>query len=221
MDGEMERPKRPGPEMEEQAHQSPKDDTPKRRRRPPLSCVTCRRRKLKCDRCSPCSQCIKSRDPNNCTYILKSSHIPDDDQLEGEGSMSGGDGHRAASMERNLHVFHARGDTSRVVKNAGSSRADELRELQGRVAMLENALAKDTASSPTLYTPESLDDSGGVGGSGGYKGVAPMVDVLPDPCFRGTNDKTRYVGRTNYVLSMYLVSSFFFKKKKWWKYEQD
>lgn len=177
-------------------------NAPKRRRRPPLSCITCRRRKLKCDRCSPCSQCVKSRTPDNCSYVIQPGLAPDGEPLDGEESMSGGDGHRAPSMERNLHVFHARGD-SRVAKNTGSSRADELRELRGRVMMLESALAKDAAS-PLMHTPESLDD-------GGYKrlreeGVAPMVDVLPDPCFRGTNDKTRYVGRSNYALTMYLVS---------------
>lgn len=197
--------------MEDQANKSPKDVEPKRRRRPPLSCITCRRRKLKCDRCAPCSQCIKSRTPDNCSYVIQPGVTPDEEPLEGEGPVAG-DGPRATSMERNLHVFHARGD-SRVAKTAGSSRTDELRELRGRVMMLESALAKSTMSSlssPLMHTPESLDDGGG----GGYKrpreeGVAPMVDVLPDPCFRGTNDKTRYVGRSNYALTMYLVSDLY------------
>ena len=34
---------------------------PLRRRRPALSCITCRRRKIKCDRKSPCSHCVSSR----------------------------------------------------------------------------------------------------------------------------------------------------------------
>jgi hypothetical protein len=33
-------------------------ETPRKRRRPPLSCTECRRRKVKCDRKQPCSHCI-------------------------------------------------------------------------------------------------------------------------------------------------------------------
>jgi len=33
----------------------------KRRRRPALSCVQCRARKVRCDRNSPCSQCVKTK----------------------------------------------------------------------------------------------------------------------------------------------------------------
>lgn len=41
---------------------------PKKRRRPALACAQCRARKVRCDRTSPCSNCIKSRIPD-CTYI--------------------------------------------------------------------------------------------------------------------------------------------------------
>ncbi|KAJ3498668.1 hypothetical protein NLG97_g937 [Lecanicillium saksenae] len=40
----------------------------KKRRRPPLSCEQCRKRKVKCDRAEPCNQCVKSN-PENCTYV--------------------------------------------------------------------------------------------------------------------------------------------------------
>jgi hypothetical protein len=33
-------------------------ETPRKRRRPPLSCTECRRRKVKCDRKQPCSHCV-------------------------------------------------------------------------------------------------------------------------------------------------------------------
>jgi hypothetical protein len=39
----------------------------KRRRRPALSCAECRRRKIKCDRNTPCQHCIQSRNAP-CTY---------------------------------------------------------------------------------------------------------------------------------------------------------
>ena len=44
-----------------------------KRNRRPLSCTTCRDRKLKCDRQQPCSACTKRGDPPNCEY---SSVVP-------------------------------------------------------------------------------------------------------------------------------------------------
>ncbi|KAJ0422507.1 hypothetical protein BJY00DRAFT_77989 [Aspergillus carlsbadensis] len=38
------------------------------RRRPPLACEQCRRRKIGCDRKSPCSNCMRSR-RSSCTYV--------------------------------------------------------------------------------------------------------------------------------------------------------
>jgi hypothetical protein len=40
---------------------------PRKRRRPALSCVECRRRKIKCDRCTPCGHCVQLK-ITKCTY---------------------------------------------------------------------------------------------------------------------------------------------------------
>ncbi|KAI8632912.1 hypothetical protein F5Y19DRAFT_333649 [Xylariaceae sp. FL1651] len=39
----------------------------RQKRRPPLACIQCRRRKIKCDRCQPCQQCQKAGN-EYCTY---------------------------------------------------------------------------------------------------------------------------------------------------------
>ena len=39
---------------------------PRRRRRPALSCIECRRRKIKCDRTEPCRNCVST--DSQCTY---------------------------------------------------------------------------------------------------------------------------------------------------------
>ncbi|KAE9373126.1 hypothetical protein N431DRAFT_406457 [Stipitochalara longipes BDJ] len=46
--------------------------TPRKRRRPALSCVQCRRRKVKCDRKSPCTQCSQY---NNTTCIYDDPEV--------------------------------------------------------------------------------------------------------------------------------------------------
>ena len=51
----------------------------RRRRRPALACERCRQRKIKCDRNSPCTQCIRARyEP--CTYV------PDDHPARNRGN---------------------------------------------------------------------------------------------------------------------------------------
>ncbi|KAF1993972.1 hypothetical protein P154DRAFT_47270 [Amniculicola lignicola CBS 123094] len=46
-----------------------------RRRRPALSCVECRRRKVKCDRNDPCANCVTARCP--CAYKTHGNSRPD------------------------------------------------------------------------------------------------------------------------------------------------
>ena len=42
-------------------------EPPRKRRRPALSCLECRRRKIKCDRVRPCGPCTHSKSPS-CTF---------------------------------------------------------------------------------------------------------------------------------------------------------
>ncbi|KAK3387509.1 fungal-specific transcription factor domain-containing protein [Podospora didyma] len=53
-----------------------------KRPRPVKSCIECRKRKLKCDRLGPCSQCQKSR--RHCRYAEHESGAISDDISEGE-----------------------------------------------------------------------------------------------------------------------------------------
>ncbi|KAI1172617.1 hypothetical protein F4777DRAFT_497396 [Nemania sp. FL0916] len=47
------------------------EELPRRRRRPALSCLACRRRKIKCDRATPCARCVSVGTP--CTYRVRVS----------------------------------------------------------------------------------------------------------------------------------------------------
>jgi len=48
---------------------------PRKRRRPALSCVECRRRKIKCDRRMPCSHCMQLKS-TICTYPETHADVP-------------------------------------------------------------------------------------------------------------------------------------------------
>lgn len=45
--------------------------TSNKRARPTLSCLECRRKKLKCDRAQPCLQCMKVDRQSSCTYASR------------------------------------------------------------------------------------------------------------------------------------------------------
>ena len=47
---------------------------PLRRRRPALSCVGCRRRKIKCDRTDPCAHCVSTN--SQCVYKVAYGNEP-------------------------------------------------------------------------------------------------------------------------------------------------
>ncbi|RFU76806.1 c6 zinc finger [Trichoderma arundinaceum] len=61
-------------QLQQDAPKAPAPNAPeKKRRRPPLSCEQCRKRKIRCDRTQPCTNCVKSNIPS-CTYAPY--HIP-------------------------------------------------------------------------------------------------------------------------------------------------
>jgi hypothetical protein len=56
------------------------ESNPRKRPRPVVSCLRCRHKKLKCDRTSPCENCIKASVADTCTYS-RDGHVPTKDQL--------------------------------------------------------------------------------------------------------------------------------------------
>ena len=173
---------------------------PPRRRRPPLSCCICRRRKLKCDREMPCGQCVKSKKPDDCVYSASVGEWREAAKAEGwEGPPFATEIDREP-IQRGLHVFDSK---NRVTKPSRQQR-DDVQDLRGRVKALENALSRHSGS---IRTPETLGDGSSDAGTRLENGVGEGIDSLPEHCFRGSNGRTRYVGRSNYALSMSVVSS--------------
>lgn len=185
-----------------------------RRRRPPLSCTECRRRKLKCDRSLPCGQCVRSKTADSCVFVgpqpgassdaaqrmsppvsrMRIPNGPADDSSTGAGGM---------------FVFDSKLGPKSNSKNRVSKRgqSDELSELRNRLRLLENSLSK----SHVVPTPETS-----VGEVEGFSevnasvtdlaGVDDRVRFLPDCSFRGKKGKTRYFGRSHYSTTVSFVS---------------
>ncbi|KAK4204731.1 fungal-specific transcription factor domain-containing protein [Triangularia verruculosa] len=114
-----------------------------KRPRPVKSCVECRKRKLKCDRITPCSQCQKSRRP--CRYT---------DQENGIGS-DGSDGESAERpVKRPQHLANIiDGDHSRPFSQSNGMEHNHkpqvgLDEMASRLERLERIITEKT--SPTF-----------------------------------------------------------------------
>jgi hypothetical protein len=48
----------------------------RKKRRPPLACIPCRDRKVKCDHNKPCTQCVRTNRPSSCIYI-QDARVPE------------------------------------------------------------------------------------------------------------------------------------------------
>ncbi|KAI0872696.1 hypothetical protein GGS24DRAFT_425692 [Hypoxylon argillaceum] len=74
------------------------EEHPRRRRRPALSCLTCRSRKVKCDRASPCVRCVSTN--TRCTYRGYSGEadaVRTHSQKDGEGPRASASSPRISS----------------------------------------------------------------------------------------------------------------------------
>lgn len=147
----------------------------------------------------PCGQCVKSKKPDDCVYCASVGEWRAAANAEGWESPGPANEPNRASIQSGLHVFDSK---NRVTKP--SRQRDDVQDLRGRVKALENVLGRQGGS---IRTPETLGDSSSDPGTRLEAGVGEGIDSLPEHCFRGTNGRTRYVGRSNYALSMSVVSS--------------
>lgn len=129
------------------SHTPPQQSRSVKRPRPVKSCTECRKRKLKCDRSCPCSQCQKSG--RTCRYAADQDGFKDSDGSDAEGVPEGG----PRAQKRACHLTPTGGDGSynTPVKNGDMS----FEELVLRVERLERNAGRspartDFSSSRTL-----------------------------------------------------------------------
>ncbi|KAJ6089294.1 hypothetical protein N7467_004510 [Penicillium canescens] len=173
---------------------------PQRRRRPPLSCTVCRRRKLKCDRSLPCGQCLRSKTPHECVFVGPQPGPAEPQYMSPPVSRRA---NNEPGRKSGMFVFDSKlgANSPRGTKRA---RPDELHELRSRLRTLENSVGRPSV----LQTPEtSVGDlfspsEGETAISSENVGVEDRVRFLPDASFRGKKAKTRYFGRSHYTTTV-------------------
>ncbi len=110
--------------------------TASKRPRPVISCLECRRKKLKCDRTCPCQQCIKIGRPGRCSYQSGQEPEPNAAFLS----------RPANKRPRRMSSVADNADDAPIEPNFSREQAPTpvrrgvVEDLQARVARLERAL---------------------------------------------------------------------------------
>lgn len=195
----------------------------KRRRRPPLACVACRRRKVRCDRKMPCQNCIKAHRAASCTYV------PDDRLESREGTQgfhhdgphalsSGRDGGASALPGGVSYLSPSRAPASRLSahQNASLDAANgEAAALAGRVRQLEEQLKRVLNSRETdaarVNLARALDTSPFIGDEvwevDGPRSNKPLhAERVAPSASKAKLAKCRYLGGSHWMHGITLVS---------------
>ncbi|KAI9699963.1 MAG: hypothetical protein M1836_002497 [Candelina mexicana] len=137
---------------------------PQKRARPVLSCIECRRKKLKCDRSLPCGQCRKAGFAAQCTYNKYEGSLSQNRAQQADGSESEG-GERARKTARTSVIEGSNTRTHSIEHYKlhplsavpASDKFGVVEDLQFRVAQLERGLSDLRRRRPTLDAPDEDD----------------------------------------------------------------
>ncbi|KAI1780687.1 putative C6 transcription factor [Hypoxylon cercidicola] len=125
----------------------------RRRRRPPVSCVLCRQRKIRCNRESPCNNCLRSRN-GNCVYENPISQLPQRTAELSLGPPNSTPEKKASGTGTSSTIpSHASVSSSRANSSAAASTrpghqtGQDVESLKYRIKQLEEQLSKAEQSS--------------------------------------------------------------------------
>ncbi|CAI6333520.1 unnamed protein product [Periconia digitata] len=122
---------------------------PVKRRRPALSCVECRKRKVKCDREKPCGECSKTKSPT-CTYRSqpKGRHMRSP-VAHGNSTAAYGYTQPAVPVNPGSSILDAHNGTGSSLSNSTdtvSELSDRLRHLEGQLAAINTSDTRSNSS---------------------------------------------------------------------------
>ncbi|KAH2005549.1 hypothetical protein KXV97_004416, partial [Aspergillus fumigatus] len=159
----------------------------RKRRRPALSCVECRRRKVKCDRNSPCGQC-RAHKSTACTYAVAWA--------------TGPVRHESQRTQEPLLPEPADQGASEPQQPASSSPNPTIGESTGPGISL-------VLGGPVRCTPPDLDSTHTLPQKVSVS--SSTIQAPPGP-FHGILSKTRVFGHGHWMSSVPLVGSLPFSK---------
>lgn len=174
-----------------------------RRRRPPLSCVECRRRKLKCNRLLPCNNCVRTKKSDQCAFTGPQPPKATPESMNQKSAPALRQKLPDTSQEPGAESYHMWVFDSKL-----DPKYRFLQNGSGENGINERSLEEAPSAENALNTPRSFrsDSARGASMAAERANVDDRVRNLPDCAFRGRNGRTRYFGRSNHTTTMSYVS---------------
>lgn len=147
-----------------QAEKEPKSKIPKRRPRGTIVCLNCRKRKIRCDKKSPCSNCVRHRQDESCTYEEKRTGDFKEGYMEIQFPLANEDPNPVNGQESSLGYGQRIHDPRRKILYGLEREGEtELESLKKRMKILEESIfgtaIASTPSKPTMNSVQSSSDS--------------------------------------------------------------
>lgn len=163
----------------------------RKRRRHPLSCTECRRRKLRCDRSDPCDRCTKSGVAELCRFAALSESSPKAPQARAVPRVG---------EEQSTPVLSA------VVRPQDPTATSQSRRI---TQYMSPASTTQAESRPELASQRTKDFVNAV--SKDHDDLSPKNDGLRntgpmDNCWRGRDCKTLMYGRSHWSATLTQVT---------------
>ncbi|KAF1993082.1 hypothetical protein P154DRAFT_478161 [Amniculicola lignicola CBS 123094] len=150
---------------------------PVKRRRPALSCVECRKRKVKCDREKPCGPCIRTKSP---TCSFRPNPLTATRQPRPSGTGPAGQDVSADIPMQLGHMPAPEPDAQDLVEELFPSPSipvlkEKIRELESRLASIGE---KDSESTVSLHTEGSRSTASGQFIKSKFFGASHWVNAI-------------------------------------------
>lgn len=171
---------------------NPQKHATSRRHRAALSCTSCRKRKVKCDRLTPCTQCVRLNIGNTCTYgpAPRTSPYPPPESTS------------------------SRSVRSRPVESARNTDNYALSPTDTHGIPASSTLGGEAPDHDADHgtTPQPVSSTTQVHGDGDKhpEGSAPtdsFVQFIAPLSFRGKQQRTRFFGRSHWATTLGMVRS--------------
>ncbi|KAI8960882.1 putative C6 transcription factor [Daldinia sp. FL1419] len=173
----------------------------RRRRRPPISCVLCRRRKIRCNRESPCSNCIRSK-TSNCVY--ENNFTQPQQANEPHSSIPPLSAVAGPSLTSKSPQWAPSTTTASTVASYQSSQ--DIDFLKNKIRQLEERLSHSnrTSQSPAQGPGSNIEAiSSRIGGTFYVHHEDPLSG--PQGISRSVTHKSRMFGQSHWITGMSLV----------------
>ena len=173
------------------------------------SCSLCRRRKIRCNRETPCSNCLRSRNAD-CVYEIRPSPSwQKQGQISGPAAQQLGSTDEALSSSRgsttsNHAPLSSIPSSTTVSTPVSTHSARELEFMKSRIRQLEEQLSKSTAVSSRSFAPTPNSNietiSSALGGDIHIHHEDPLIGHA-----QAISHKTRLFGRSHWINGALLV----------------